>query len=65
MENKPGGRVVRATVPLAEQFGYVTVLRTLTSGRAISSMEVSHYDEVPREIAINVLKKVFGRVDLL
>jgi len=65
MENKPGGRVVSATVPLSEQFGYVTVLRTLTSGRASSAMEVSHYDEVPREIAITVLQKVFGKVDLL
>jgi elongation factor G len=65
MENKPGGRVVSATVPLSEQFGYVTVLRTLTSGRASSTMEVSHYDEVPREIAISVLQKVFGKVDLL
>lgn len=65
MENKPGGRVVKASVPLSEQFGYVTTLRTLTSGRASSTMEVSHYDEVPREIAIAVLQKVFGRVDLL
>jgi len=65
MENKPGGRVVKATVPLSEQVGYVTVLRTLTSGRASSTMEVSHYGEVPREIAIAVLQKVFGRVDLL
>lgn len=65
MENKPGGRVVKVTVPLSEQVGYVTVLRTLTSGRASSTMEVSHYDEVPREIAIAVLQKVFGRVDLL
>ncbi len=65
MENKPGGRIVKATVPLSEQFGYVTVLRTLTSGRASSTMEVSHFEEVPREIAIAVLKKVFGRVDLL
>ncbi len=65
MENKPGGRVVSATVPLSEQFGYVTVLRTLTSGRASSTMEVSHYEEVPRELAITVLQKVFGRVDLL
>ena len=65
MENKPGGRVVKATVPLSEQVGYVTVLRTLTSGRASSTMEVSHYDEVPRDIAIAVLQKVFGRVDLL
>ena len=65
MENKPGGRVIRATVPLSEQFGYVTVLRSLTSGRASSTMELSHYDEVPRDLAIAVLQKVFGRVDLL
>jgi elongation factor G len=65
MENKPGGRVISATVPLSEQFGYVTVLRTLTSGRASSTMEVSHYEEVPRDIAIAVLQKVFGRVELL
>ncbi|MFO7615736.1 MAG: elongation factor G [Bacteroidales bacterium] len=65
METKPGGRVVRATVPLSEQFGYVTVLRSLTSGRASSTMELSHYDEVPRDLAIAVLQKVFGRVDLL
>ena len=65
MENKPGGRVVKATVPLSEQFGYVTVLRTLTSGRASSTMEFSHYEEVPREIAVSALQKVFGRVDLL
>lgn len=65
MENKPGGRVISATVPLSEQFGYVTVLRTLTSGRASSTMEVSHYEEVPKEIAIAVLQKVFGRVELL
>lgn len=65
MENKPGGRVVRAAVPLSEQFGYVTVLRTLTSGRASSTMEVSHYSEVPRDLAFAVLQKVFGRVDLL
>lgn len=65
MENKPGGRVVKATVPLSEQFGYVTILRTLTSGRASSTMEFSHYEEVPREIAVSALQKVFGRVDLL
>jgi len=65
MENKPGGRVIKATVPLSEQVGYVTVLRTLTSGRASSTMEVAHYAEVPKEIAIAVLQKVFGRVDLL
>jgi elongation factor G len=61
MESKAGGRVVKAKVPLAEQFGYVTVLRTLSSGRATSSMEFSHYAEVPASIATEVLKKVKGK----
>jgi len=65
MESKAGGRVIRAQVPLAEQFGYVTILRTLTSGRASSSMEFSHYAEVPRELAIEIIQHIFGRVDLL
>jgi elongation factor G len=47
MESKAGARVIKAKVPLSEQFGYVTVLRTLTSGRATQSMEFSHYQEVP------------------
>jgi elongation factor G len=50
---------------LAEQFGYVTVLRTLSSGRATSSMEFSHYAEVPKNIATDVLTEAKGRVDLL
>ena len=65
MESKAGSRVIKAMVPLAEQFGYVTILRSLTSGRAISTREVSHYAVVPREIAESVLKKVFGRVEFL
>ncbi len=65
MESKGGARVIKAKVPLAEQFGYVTVLRTLSSGRATSSMEFSHYEEVPKSIAIGVLSEVKGRVDLL
>jgi len=48
--------VIKAKVPLAEQFGYVTTLRTLSSGRATSSMEFSHYAEVPKNIAIAVLE---------
>jgi elongation factor G len=52
-------------VPLAEQFGYVTVLRTLSSGRATSSMEFAHYAETPKNIAIEVLEEAKGRVDLL
>ena len=48
MESRQTARVILANVPLAEMFGYVTVLRTLSSGRATSTMEFSHYDEVPR-----------------
>jgi elongation factor G len=65
MEPKGNAKVVTAKVPLAEQFGYVTVLRTLSSGRATSSMEFSHYQEVPRSLAEKVLSDVQGRVDLL
>jgi len=61
MEMKAGGRVVKAKVPLAEQFGYVTVLRTLTSGRATSSMEFSHYQQVPPAIEKEILEKVKGK----
>jgi elongation factor G len=60
METKGGARVIRAKVPLAEKFGYVTILRTLTSGRATSTMEFSHYEEVPPEIAQDVIEKIKG-----
>ena len=65
MEEKSGARIVKAKVPLAEKFGYVTVLRTISSGRATSTMEFSHYEEVPANIATEVLDKVKGRTDLL
>ncbi|MBN1986630.1 MAG: elongation factor G [Prolixibacteraceae bacterium] len=65
METKGGAKVLNAKVPLSEQFGYVTVLRTLSSGRATSSMEFSHYQEVPKQLAEKVLENVQGRVDLL
>jgi elongation factor G len=65
MQTKGNSRLIHAKVPLAEQFGYVTVLRTLSSGRATSSMEFSHYQEVPGQIAVKVLESVQGRVDLL
>ena len=61
MESKAGARVIKAKVPLAEKFGYVTVLRTLSSGRATSTMEFSHYDEVPAEISKQLLEKMQGR----
>ena len=63
--SRSGARVVKAKVPLAEMFGYVTALRTITSGRATSSMEFSHYAEVSTAIAKAVLTEAKGRVDLL
>ena len=65
MEEKAGARVIKVNVPLSEIFGYVTVLRTLSSGRATSSMEFSHYEEVPRQMAIKVLEEIKGKVELL
>ncbi len=63
MLSKMGARVIRAKVPLAEKFGYVTVLRTITSGRATSTMEFSHYDVVPAEITKKVIEKAKGIVE--
>ncbi len=60
MESKAGARVIKAKVPLSENFGYVTVLRTITSGRATSSMEFSHYEPVPPEIAEKVIENIKG-----
>ena len=57
---KTGARVVKAKVPLSEKFGYVTVLRTISSGRATSSMEFSHYDVVPDGIAKEVIENLKG-----
>ena len=62
---RTGARVIKAKVPLSEMFGYVTALRTITSGRATSSMEFSHYDAVSSTIAKTVLTEVGGRVDLV
>ncbi len=62
MESKAGARVIRAKVPLAENFGYVTVLRTLTSGRATSTMEFSHFDEVPAELSKKIIEVTTGKI---
>ncbi len=62
MESKGVARVIKAKVPLSEQFGYVTVLRTLTSGRATSTMEFSHYAEVPTNIAKTIIESTSGKV---
>ena len=61
MDSKGTARIVKAEVPLAEQFGYVTILRTLSSGRATSTMEFSHYAEVPANIAKEVIEKSGNR----
>ncbi len=57
MEQKGNARAIKARVPLSEMFGYVTVLRTLSSGRATSSMEFSHFDEVPASLAKEIIAK--------
>ncbi len=62
MDDKAGGKVVKADVPLSEMFGYVTQLRTLSSGRATSSMEFSHYAEAPKNVAEEVIAKYNGKV---
>ena len=63
--SRSGARIVKAKTPLAEMFGYVTALRTITSGRATSTMSFSHYAEVSSSIAKAVLTECNGRVDLL
>jgi elongation factor G len=61
MDSRGGAQVVKAKVPLSEMFGYVTSLRTITSGRASSTMEFSHYAEAPRNISDEVIAKVKGK----
>ncbi|MEM9687524.1 MAG: elongation factor G, partial [Bacteroidota bacterium] len=60
MSDRAGSKVIRAEVPLSEMFGYVTALRTLSSGRATSTMEFSHYAETPLNIAEEVIKAAKG-----
>jgi elongation factor G len=61
MDSRGNAKVVKAKVPLSEMFGYVTSLRTITSGRASSTMEFSHYDPAPRNIQEDVVAKVKGK----
>ena len=63
--SRSGARIVKAMVPLAEMFGYVTALRTITSGRATSTMTYDHHAQVSTSIAKSVLEEVKGRADLL
>jgi len=60
MDDRAGSKVVKAEVPLSEMFGYVTSLRTLSSGRATSTMEFSHYSETPSNISETVIAEVNG-----
>ena len=64
-EARSGARIVKAMVPLSEMFGYVTALRTITSGRATSSMEYDHHSPLSSAIAKAVLEEVKGRADLV
>jgi elongation factor G len=63
--SRSGARIVKAMVPLGEMFGYVTALRTITSGRATSSMTYDHHAPVSSSIAKAVLEEIKGRVDLV
>jgi len=63
MDDRSGAKVIKADVPLSEMFGYVTTLRTLSSGRATSTMEFSHYATTPKHIADEVIKKAKGQVE--
>lgn len=60
MDSRGGAQVIKAKVPLSEMFGYVTTLRTITSGRATSTMEFSHFAEAPKNVAEEVIAKVKG-----
>ncbi|MEJ7586280.1 MAG: elongation factor G, partial [Ferruginibacter sp.] len=61
MDSKHGVQVIKAKVPLSEMFGYVTQLRSLSSGRATSTMEFSHYNPAPNNIAEEVIAKQKGK----
>jgi elongation factor G len=63
MDSKGGAQVIKAKVPLSEMFGYVTTLRTITSGRATSTMEFSHYAETPANISAEVVAKAKGKTE--
>jgi elongation factor G len=60
MDTKAGAQVIRAKVPLSEMFGYVTQLRSLSSGRASNVMEFSHYAPAPNNVAEEVIARVKG-----
>jgi elongation factor G len=61
MDSRAGSQVIKVKVPLSEMFGYVTQLRTLSSGRATSTMEFSHYADAPRNVQEEILAKIQGK----
>jgi elongation factor G len=63
MDSRAGAQVVNAKVPLSEMFGYVTALRTITSGRATSTMEFAEYQPAPKNTAEAVIEKIKGKVE--
>ena len=62
MDMKGGSRIIKILVPLAEMFGYVTILRTITQGRGVFSMEFSHYEPTPPQVMEDIIARVEGRV---
>jgi elongation factor G len=62
MEMRGGSRVIKALVPLEEMFGYATIIRTLTQGRGVFSMEFFQYDRIPPAIMKEIIARVEGRI---
>jgi len=62
IEPRKDAQVIRARVPLAEMFGYATTVRSMTQGRALYTMQFSHYAEVPQSISDSIVEKVTGKV---
>jgi elongation factor G len=61
MNPRKDAQVIKATVPLSEMFGYATQLRSMTQGRALYTMQFSHYDQTPKSIADQIIEKVKGK----
>jgi elongation factor G len=64
MEMRGGSRVIKGQVPLAEMFGYATVLRTLTQGRGVFSLEFWRYEQVPAQVAEEIVARIEGRIPI-
>jgi elongation factor G len=62
MEMKGGSRIIKSQVPLAEMFGYATILRTLTQGRGVFTMEFYRYEQVPSQVAQEIVARIEGRI---